>query len=74
MLRFDYSSDRRFYSSVSSDGSSQVWNATTDHPVGELREQTGMVSRADFSPDNTRLATPSNPGRRGCGMCKPACR
>lgn len=60
--RFDFSSDERFYTSVSSDGTVQVWDAATDQPVGALLEQSGAAARSDFSPDNTRIVTPSSSG------------
>jgi len=57
VYRFDSSSDQRFYSTSSRDGSAQIWDAQTDLPASPLLAG-GGGGVSDFSADVSRFATP----------------
>ena len=55
-----FSADGRRMVTVSLDGTAQVWEAATGHPVGAPMRHDGPVVAAVFSPDGKVVATASN--------------
>jgi hypothetical protein len=54
---FEFSEDSKYYATLSTDGSTQVWDSATHTEVGSLVTQSGAVLRASFSPSGKRIAT-----------------
>ena len=53
----EFSEDGKFYATLSTDGSTQVWDSATHTEVGALVTHVGAVFRASFSPSGKRIAT-----------------